>query len=54
MEISLATFKRDLAKLRDHLNIPVGFDKNLGGYRVELAGSQKTSRTGLKKYESYS
>lgn len=41
MEISLATFKRDLAKLRDRLNIPVLFDKDLGGYRLELADSRK-------------
>ncbi len=41
MEISLATFKRDLAKLRDRLNIPVVFDKDLGGYRLELADTRK-------------
>ncbi len=41
MEISLATFKRDLAKLRDRLNIPVVFDKDLGGYRLELVDSRK-------------
>lgn len=40
MEISLATFKRDLAKLRDRLNIPVVFDKDLGGYRLELVDSR--------------
>lgn len=41
LEISLATFKRDLAKLRDRLNIPVIFDKDLGGYRLELADTRK-------------
>lgn len=41
MEISLATFKRDLAKLRDRLNIPVIFDKDLGGYKLELVDSRK-------------
>lgn len=41
MEISLATFKRDLAKLRDRLNIPVVFDKDLGGYRLELVDTRK-------------
>ncbi len=41
MEISLATFKRDLAKLRDRLNIPVVFDKDLGGYKLELVDSRK-------------
>jgi predicted DNA-binding transcriptional regulator YafY len=35
LEISLATFKRDLAKLRDRLNIPVVFDRDLGGYRLD-------------------
>ncbi len=40
LEISPATFKRDLAKLRDRLNIPVVFDKDLGGYRIEVADSR--------------
>lgn len=40
LEISPATFKRDLAKLRDRLNIPVVFDKDLGGYRLEVADSR--------------
>lgn len=35
LEISLATFKRDLAKLRDRLNIPVIFDRDLQGYKLE-------------------
>jgi predicted DNA-binding transcriptional regulator YafY len=35
LEISPATFKRDLSKLRDRLNIPVVFDRDLGGYRIE-------------------
>ncbi len=35
LEISQATFKRDLAKLRDRLNIPVVFDRDLGGYRID-------------------
>lgn len=35
LEISPATFKRDLAKLRDRLNIPIVFDRDLGGYRLE-------------------
>ena len=37
LEISPATFKRDLSKLRDRLNIPVVFDRDLGGYRLEKA-----------------
>lgn len=33
LEISPATFKRDLAYLRDRMNAPVEFDKDAGGYR---------------------
>lgn len=40
LEISPATFKRDLAKLRDRINVPVVFDKDLGGYRLEQADSR--------------
>ena len=35
LEISEATFKRDLTKLRDRLNTPVLFDRELSGYRLE-------------------
>ncbi len=35
LEISLATLKRDLSKLRDRLNFPVVFDRDLGGYRLD-------------------
>ncbi len=35
LEISLATFKRDIAKLRDQLHTPIVFDRDLGGYRIE-------------------
>ena len=41
LEISLATFKRDLAKLRDRLNIPIAFDRDLGGYKLEIADSRE-------------
>ncbi|MFZ9550891.1 MAG: helix-turn-helix transcriptional regulator [Hylemonella sp.] len=41
LEISPATFKRDLAKLRDRLNIPVVYDKDLGGYRLEQSDSRE-------------
>ena len=41
LEISLATFKRDLAKLRDRLNIPIVFDRDLGGYKLEIADSRE-------------
>lgn len=32
LEISEATFKRDLAKLRDQLHVPIDFDRDQGGY----------------------
>ena len=34
MEISLATFKRDLTVLRDRCHMPVIFDRDQGGYRL--------------------
>ena len=39
LEISLATFKRDIAKLRDQLHTPIVFDRDLGGYRLEASDS---------------
>lgn len=41
LEISPATFKRDLAKLRDRLNIPVIFDRDLGGYRLDTTDARQ-------------
>ena len=42
--ISWATLKRDLAYLRDRLNAPIVFDRDLNGYRLEkqvpVAGRQ--------------
>lgn len=35
LEISPATFKRDIAKLRDRLGTPIVFDRDLGGYRLD-------------------
>ena len=35
LEISPATLKRDLAKLRDRFNSPIVYDRDLGGYRLE-------------------
>ncbi|MGB4913352.1 MAG: WYL domain-containing protein [Candidatus Dechloromonas phosphoritropha] len=34
LEVSLATFKRDLEYLRDRLNTPIVWDRELGGYRL--------------------
>lgn len=41
LEISRATFKRDLAKLRDQLHVPIEFDRDRGGYY--LAGGHTDS-----------
>ena len=41
LEISQATFKRDLAKLRDRLNIPVVFDHDLRGYRLDTTDARQ-------------
>ncbi len=35
LEISRATFKRDMAKLRDQLHVPIEFNRELGGYQME-------------------
>ena len=35
LNISLATFKRDLEYLRDRLNAPISWDRDAGGYRYE-------------------
>lgn len=35
LEVSKATLKRDLTYLRDRLNAPIVFDKELGGYRFD-------------------
>lgn len=42
LEISLATFKRDLEYMRSRLNIPILWDREIGGYRFEQdAGVQE-------------
>ena len=46
LEISLATLKRDIAKLRDQMNVPIVFDRDLGGYRLEKS-SEKTELPGF-------
>jgi predicted DNA-binding transcriptional regulator YafY len=35
LEVSRATLKRDLAYMRDRLNAPIIFDRELGGYRFD-------------------
>jgi len=47
LEVSLATFKRDLAYLRDRLNVPVEYSNEQGGYRLVLAGDARHEIPGL-------
>jgi len=37
LEVSLATFKRDLEYMRSRLNIPILWDREIGGYRFDKA-----------------
>jgi predicted DNA-binding transcriptional regulator YafY len=39
LEISLATFKRDLEYMRSRLNIPIVWDRELNGYRYDKAAA---------------
>ena len=41
LEISSATFKRDIAKLRDQMHMPIRFDRDRGGYVLDA--SEKAS-----------
>ena len=45
-EVSLATLKRDLAKLRDQMNVPIVFDRDLGGYKLDKT-SERTELPGF-------
>jgi predicted DNA-binding transcriptional regulator YafY len=48
LEISRATLKRDLAKLRDQLHVPIRFDRERGGYVLEQAqGHTDTELPGM-------
>lgn len=42
LEISTATFQRDLAKLRHQLRVPIKFNSELGGYGM-FGGAPKRS-----------
>ncbi len=35
LEVSKATVRRDIAKLRDQLHVPITFNRELGGYQLE-------------------
>jgi predicted DNA-binding transcriptional regulator YafY len=39
VEISPATFKRDMAKMRDQMRMPIRFDRELGGYILDKDGA---------------
>ncbi len=41
LEISLATFKRDIAKLRDQFGMPIIFDRYRGGYVLDSDGTSQ-------------
>ena len=47
LEISLATLKRDIAYMRDRLNAPIIFDKELGGYRLNKIDNDHYELPGL-------
>jgi predicted DNA-binding transcriptional regulator YafY len=42
LEVSLATFKRDLEYMRDRFNAPVIYDSELRGYRYESSNNSKS------------
>ena len=46
LEISRATFKRDLAKLRDQMHMPIEFNRDLGGY-ILVQGQTDNELPGL-------
>jgi predicted DNA-binding transcriptional regulator YafY len=39
VEVSLATFKRDIAKLRDQMSVPIEFDRDSGFYKLNTTGN---------------
>lgn len=41
LEISPATLKRDIAKLRDQPHVPIRFDRDRGGYRLDEGGGHR-------------
>jgi predicted DNA-binding transcriptional regulator YafY len=41
MEISHATFKRDLAVLRDRFDVPILYDRDVGAYKLDQTYNKK-------------
>lgn len=57
LEVSRATFRRDLDYLRDRLGVPIAWDAEAGGYRLDestdAAGFQKVPGLWLSEKEIY-
>ena len=53
LEVSPATFKRDLAKLRDQLGIPIEYDRNAGGFHQYQDGLRPIFATLLAAHHCY-
>jgi predicted DNA-binding transcriptional regulator YafY len=47
LETSPATVKRDIAKLRDQLHVPIRYDRDRGGYLLNKAGSADVELPGM-------
>ena len=47
LEISRATLKRDIAYMRDRLNVPIIFDRELNGYRLDKTDDAQHELPGL-------
>ena len=41
MEISYATFKRDLAVLRDRFDVPIVYDRDIGAYKLDQTSNRR-------------
>lgn len=46
IEISRATFKRDLAVLRDRFDVPIIYDRDVGAYKLDVT-SQRSRLPGI-------
>ena len=49
LEISRATLKRDIAKLRDQLHVPIEFDRDAGGYTLSQGHTDPFSAKGMRQ-----
>jgi predicted DNA-binding transcriptional regulator YafY len=53
LEISRATLKRDIAKLREQLHVPIKFDRDRGGYILEQGQGHSDTHTTLTQSEPH-